>query len=150
MPCADSSTICARRQVTTDPLPQRMIRTIRRLSSSSTSRTRSRSVTEQTRAWSSAATRAPCIPHQSGSRSSATTSAPPQHAQGHPGGLWAAADNIEIAYTPTNSSRLNRMEAQFTTGPFWAHPDRGSSQLHTHQRQAIRIAAGDLTSHDAV
>ena len=38
-PCADSSTICARRQVTTDPLPRRMIRTSRRPSSSSISRT---------------------------------------------------------------------------------------------------------------
>ena len=46
MSCADSSTICARRQVTTDPEPRRMIRTSRRPSSSSISRTRSRSVTE--------------------------------------------------------------------------------------------------------
>ena len=45
IPWADSSTICARRQVTTDPLPRRMIRTSRRPSSSSISRTRSRSVT---------------------------------------------------------------------------------------------------------
>jgi hypothetical protein len=45
MPCADSSTIWARRQVTTDPLPRRIIRTSRRPSSSSISRTRSRSVT---------------------------------------------------------------------------------------------------------
>jgi hypothetical protein len=45
MPCADSSTICARRQVTTDPEPRRMIRTSRCPSSSSISRTRSRSVT---------------------------------------------------------------------------------------------------------
>ena len=45
MPCADSSTICARRQVTTDPVPRRMIRTSRCPSSSSISRTRSRSVT---------------------------------------------------------------------------------------------------------
>src|SRR6516165_6215076 len=45
MPCAESSTICARRQVTTDPLPRRTIRTSRRPSSSSISRTRSRSVT---------------------------------------------------------------------------------------------------------
>ncbi|MGW6491922.1 IS630 family transposase [Streptomyces sp. NPDC055056] len=29
-------------------------------------------------------------------------------------GTWAAANNIEIAYTPTNSSWLNRIEAQFT------------------------------------
>jgi hypothetical protein len=33
MCCADSSTICARRQVTTDPLPRRTIRTSRRPSS---------------------------------------------------------------------------------------------------------------------
>ena len=45
MPCADSSTICARRQVTTDPLPRRMIRTNRPPSSSPISRTRSRSLT---------------------------------------------------------------------------------------------------------
>lgn len=29
-------------------------------------------------------------------------------------GRWASANNIEIAYTPTNSSWLNRIEAQFT------------------------------------
>ncbi|MCX4625372.1 histidine phosphatase family protein [Streptomyces sp. NBC_01443] len=29
-------------------------------------------------------------------------------------GTWAAADNVEIAYTPTNSSWLNRIEAQVT------------------------------------
>ena len=29
-------------------------------------------------------------------------------------GTWAAANNAEIAYTPTNSSWLNRIEAQFT------------------------------------
>jgi transposase len=27
---------------------------------------------------------------------------------------WATANNAEIAYTPTNSSWLNRVEAQFT------------------------------------
>jgi hypothetical protein len=45
MPWADSSTICARRQVTTDPVPRRTIRTSRRPSSSSISRTRTRSLT---------------------------------------------------------------------------------------------------------
>ncbi|MFV2179732.1 hypothetical protein, partial [Actinomadura sp. LOL_011] len=45
MPCADSSTVCARRQVTTDPVPLRMIRSRRRPSSSSISRTRTRSAT---------------------------------------------------------------------------------------------------------
>ncbi|MDF3290667.1 transposase [Streptomyces sp. RB6PN23] len=29
-------------------------------------------------------------------------------------GTRAAADNVELAYTPTNSSWLNRIEAQFT------------------------------------
>jgi hypothetical protein len=46
MPWADSSTICARRQVNTDPLPRRMIQTSRRPSPSSISRTRSCSVTK--------------------------------------------------------------------------------------------------------
>jgi hypothetical protein len=46
MPWADSKTICARRQVTTDPLPRRTIRTSRRPSSSSISRTRRRSLTQ--------------------------------------------------------------------------------------------------------
>ncbi|WUW50478.1 hypothetical protein OG488_37755 [Streptomyces sp. NBC_01460] len=29
-------------------------------------------------------------------------------------GTWAAANNVEMACTPTNSSWLNRIEAQFT------------------------------------
>ena len=29
-------------------------------------------------------------------------------------GRWAAASNVEIAYTPTNSSWMNRLECQFT------------------------------------
>jgi hypothetical protein len=29
-------------------------------------------------------------------------------------GGWAAANNVELAYTPTNASWLNRIEAQFT------------------------------------
>jgi len=45
MPWADSSTICARRQVTTGPEPRRMIRTSRCPSSSSISCICSRSVT---------------------------------------------------------------------------------------------------------
>ena len=43
MPCADSRTICARRQVTTDPVPLRTIRSSRCPSSSSISRTCTRS-----------------------------------------------------------------------------------------------------------
>ena len=45
MPCADSSTICTRRQVTTEAAVRRTIRTSRRPTSSSISRTRTRSAT---------------------------------------------------------------------------------------------------------
>jgi hypothetical protein len=45
MPCAESNTICARRHVTTEPLPRRTMRARRRPSSSSISRTLRRSVT---------------------------------------------------------------------------------------------------------
>ncbi len=49
-------------------------------------------------------------------------------------GTWAAANNVEIAYTPTNSSWLNRIEAQFTALRYFAldgtghpsHKARGS------------------------
>ncbi len=35
-------------------------------------------------------------------------------------GDWAAANNVEIAYTPTNSSWLNRIEAQLTALRYFA------------------------------
>lgn len=35
-------------------------------------------------------------------------------------GVWAEANNVEIAYTPTNSSWLNRIEAQFTALRYFA------------------------------
>nr|WP_237535878.1 hypothetical protein [Streptomyces sp. SID3343] len=35
-------------------------------------------------------------------------------------GDWAAANNVEFAYTPTNSSWLNRIEAQFTALRYFA------------------------------
>lgn len=35
-------------------------------------------------------------------------------------GDWAAANNVEVAYTPTNSSWLNRIEAQFTALRYFA------------------------------
>jgi transposase len=35
-------------------------------------------------------------------------------------GTWAMANNVEIAYTPTNSSWLNRVEAQFTALRYFA------------------------------
>jgi transposase len=49
---------------------------------------------------------------------------------------WAEANNVEIAYTPTNSSWLNRIEAQFTALRYFTldgtdHP--------THEAQASMI-----------
>ncbi|MCL7458252.1 transposase [Micromonospora sp. MSM11] len=49
-------------------------------------------------------------------------------------GDWATANNVELAYTPTNSSWLNRIEAQFTALRYFAldgtdhtsHKDQGS------------------------
>ncbi|MFH9610059.1 transposase [Streptomyces sp. NPDC017448] len=49
-------------------------------------------------------------------------------------GTWAAANNVELAYTPTDSSWLNRIEAQFTALRYFAldgtdhadHKEQGS------------------------
>lgn len=49
-------------------------------------------------------------------------------------GDWAEANNVELAYTPTNSSWLNRIEAQFTALRYFAlngtdhasHKEQGS------------------------
>lgn len=49
-------------------------------------------------------------------------------------GDWAAANNVELAYTPTNSSWPNRIEAQFTALRYFTldgtdhatHKERGS------------------------
>jgi len=51
-------------------------------------------------------------------------------------GTWATANNVEIAYTPTNSSWLNRVEAQFTALRYFAldGTDHG-----THKEQASMI-----------
>ena len=35
-------------------------------------------------------------------------------------GDWAAANNVQVAYIPTNSSWLNRIEAQFTALRYFA------------------------------
>ncbi len=51
-------------------------------------------------------------------------------------GEWAAANNVELAYTPTYSSWLNRIEAQFQALRYFAldGTDHG-----THQEQASMI-----------
>ena len=51
-------------------------------------------------------------------------------------GLWAAAGNVEIADTPTNSSWLNRAEAQFTALRYFA---LDGTDHATHQAQAKLI-----------
>jgi transposase len=51
-------------------------------------------------------------------------------------GVWAAANNVEIAYTPTNSSWLNRIEAQFTALRYFA---LDGTDHASHQEQASMI-----------
>jgi transposase len=52
-------------------------------------------------------------------------------------GDWAAANNVEIAYTPTNSSWLNRIEAQFTALRYFAL-DGTDHASHKAQASMIR------------
>jgi transposase len=51
-------------------------------------------------------------------------------------GTWAKASNVEFAYTPTNSSWLNRIEAQFTALRYFA---LDGTDHATHQEQASMI-----------
>ncbi len=51
-------------------------------------------------------------------------------------GAWAQANNVEIAYTPANSSWLNRIEAQFTA---LRHFALDGTDHDTHQEQASMI-----------
>jgi transposase len=51
-------------------------------------------------------------------------------------GAWAEANNVEIAYTPTNSSWLNRIEAQFTALRYFA---LDGTDHRTHQEQGSMI-----------
>jgi hypothetical protein len=49
---------------------------------------------------------------------------------------WATANNVELAYTPTNASWLNRIEAQFTALRF---PLDGTDHAsHEEQGRMIR------------
>ena len=52
-------------------------------------------------------------------------------------GAWAAANNAEIAYTPTNSSWLNRIEAQFTALRYFTL-DGTDHASHKEQASMIR------------
>jgi transposase len=52
-------------------------------------------------------------------------------------GEWADANNVELAYTPTYSSWLNRIEAQFTALRYFAL-DGTDHPSHTEQASMIR------------
>ena len=52
-------------------------------------------------------------------------------------GAWAAANNVEIAYTPSGSSWLNRIEAQFTALRYFAL-DGTDHATHEEQSSMIR------------
>jgi transposase len=52
-------------------------------------------------------------------------------------GTWAKAANVEIAYTPTNSSWLNRIEAQFTALRYFTL-DGTDHASHKEQASIIR------------
>jgi transposase len=52
-------------------------------------------------------------------------------------GQWADANNVELAYTPTYSSWLNRIEAQFTALRYFAL-DGTDHPSHTEQASMIR------------
>jgi transposase len=52
-------------------------------------------------------------------------------------GAWAKANNVEIAYIPTNSSWLNRIEAQFTALRYFAL-DGTDHASHKEQGSMIR------------
>jgi hypothetical protein len=56
-------------------------------------------------------------------------------------GRWAAANNVELAYVPTNASWLNRIEAQFTALRYFAL-DGTDHSSHTEQASMIRRYIG--------
>jgi hypothetical protein len=54
-----------------------------------------------------------------------------------PVGDWATDNNVELAYTPTNRSWLNRTEAQFTALRYFAL-DATDHASHKQQDSMIR------------
>jgi hypothetical protein len=61
----------------------------------------------------------------------------PEHQARRQGRAWAAASNVEIAYTSTNSSWLNRIEAQLTALRYFAL-DGTDHASHREQASMIR------------
>ena len=62
---------------------------------------------------------------------------------------WAAANNVELAYTPTNASWLNRVEAQFQALRYFTL-DGTDHTSHAQQASMIRrsIAWRNRNAHD--
>ena len=62
---------------------------------------------------------------------------------------WAAANNVELADTPTNASWLNRIEAQFQALGYFTL-DGTDHSSHTEQASMIRryIAWRNRNTHD--
>ena len=52
-------------------------------------------------------------------------------------GAWAAVSNVELAYTPTNASWLNRIEAQFQALRYFTL-DGTDHATHAEQASMIR------------
>ncbi len=52
-------------------------------------------------------------------------------------GEWAAANNVELAYVPTNCSWLNRIECQFTALRYFTL-DGTDHRSHEEQNSMIR------------
>ena len=92
---------------------------------------------DRTASWSSAATCAPFThrrPHRRrfGQLQSASLD------QGrHPGGRLGQANNVEMAYVPTNASWMNRIEAQFQALRYFTL-DGTDHRSHEEQNSMIR------------
>ena len=101
--------------------------------------------------WSSAATCARLYPaarpHGHRARQLQPT---PLHQEGRPGsGVWAEANNVELAYVPTNASWMNRIEAQFQALRYFTL-DGTDHRSHEEQNSMIRryIAWRNRNAHD--
>ena len=64
-------------------------------------------------------------------------------------GQWAAANNVELAYTPTNASYLNRIEGHFAALRYFTL-DGTDHPSHTEQASMIRryISWRNRNAHD--
>jgi hypothetical protein len=80
---------------------------------------------------------APCTRPECGWDRAGQLQPAPVHPRRPRVGDWAAANNVELAYTPTNASWLNRIEAQFTALRYFTldGTDHGS---HREQASMIR------------